>query len=102
MTQKRRSEKKLDSVLPESEYPQHPWNDPDNDGHNCVDCYPESIWKCDRYAHPGKSILPPLTEIPGLKFNSINDLLTDEDKKQIRDYGEACRIARAHAEGTLP
>lgn len=30
----------------------HFWNDPDGDGHNCVDCDPLSVWKCDRLAHP--------------------------------------------------
>lgn len=31
--------------------PIHPWNDPDGDGHNCADCPPDSMWKCDRDAH---------------------------------------------------
>lgn len=31
--------------------PNHPWNDPDGDGHNCVDCPSSSIWKCDEDAH---------------------------------------------------
>lgn len=31
--------------------PDHPWNDPDGDGHNCVGCSPDSIWKCDWAAH---------------------------------------------------
>jgi len=31
--------------------PLHVWNDPDGDGHNCADCGPESIWKCDAAAH---------------------------------------------------
>lgn len=31
--------------------PTHPW-DGMPDGHNCASCGPESIWKCDRPAHP--------------------------------------------------
>lgn len=31
--------------------PDHPWNDPDGDGHNCVNCPSSSIWKCDEAAH---------------------------------------------------
>ena len=31
--------------------PLHVWNDPDHDGHNCADCSPESMWKCDESAH---------------------------------------------------
>jgi hypothetical protein len=50
----------------------------------------------------GESVAPPLEPIEGLEFNSIDEILSDEDKKKIRNYGEACRIARAHAEGTLP
>jgi hypothetical protein len=29
----------------------HPWVDPDGDGHNCILCDPESIYKCDQAAH---------------------------------------------------
>jgi predicted Rdx family selenoprotein len=29
----------------------HIWNDPDGDGHNCIDCPNDSIWKCDESAH---------------------------------------------------
>lgn len=32
--------------------PTHPWNDPDDDGHDCADCPDVSMWKCDRWAHP--------------------------------------------------
>jgi hypothetical protein len=28
----------------------HPWNGTD-DGHDCADCHPESIWKFDRPRH---------------------------------------------------
>jgi hypothetical protein len=31
--------------------PTHPWNDPDNDGHNCIDCPTWSIWRCDEAVH---------------------------------------------------
>jgi len=34
--------------------PGHPWNG-DDEGHNCVDCDPMSVWKCDRPAHPPRS-----------------------------------------------
>lgn len=35
-----------------TERPTHYWNDPDGDGHNCAMCSSDSIWKCDRAAHP--------------------------------------------------
>lgn len=41
--------------------PAHDWNDPDGDGHTCVDCPPESIWKCDEYAHT--HVVDPLEKI---------------------------------------
>lgn len=31
--------------------PDHAWNDPDGDGHDCADCAPDSVWKCDEAAH---------------------------------------------------
>lgn len=34
--------------------PDHPWNDPDGDGHDCVDCPEFSIWRCSQDAHPGQ------------------------------------------------
>jgi len=37
--------------------PQHFWNDPDNDGHDCIDCMPGSIWRCDKAAHPTRPML---------------------------------------------
>lgn len=36
---------------PVTDEPTHPWNDPDGDGHNCVDCPSSSIWKCDKAHH---------------------------------------------------
>jgi hypothetical protein len=41
--------------------PMHDWNDPDGDGHTCVDCPPESIWKCDERAHD--TIVDPIERI---------------------------------------
>lgn len=49
----------IDSVMrrirvtedPKTTAPEHPWNDPDGDGHGCVDCPDGSIWACDRIAH---------------------------------------------------
>jgi hypothetical protein len=32
-------------------WPDHPWDDPDEDGHNCAGCNPDSIWKCDPASH---------------------------------------------------
>ncbi len=37
--------------------PDHPFNDPDRDGHTCVDCATESIWKCDAEAHSARDNL---------------------------------------------
>lgn len=34
-----------------STWPDHPWDDPDDDGHNCTGCAPDSVWKCDRAGH---------------------------------------------------
>lgn len=31
--------------------PLHAWNDPNDDGHDCANCAPDSTWKCDRDAH---------------------------------------------------
>lgn len=35
---------------PDNSEPMHPWNGTD-DGHDCADCHPESIWKCDKTRH---------------------------------------------------
>lgn len=32
--------------------PHHVFNDPDHDGHDCVDCPDWSPWRCDELAHP--------------------------------------------------
>jgi hypothetical protein len=32
--------------------PDHLFNDPDNDGHDCVDCPEWSVFRCDDLAHP--------------------------------------------------
>lgn len=83
----------------DEERPTHAWNDPDGDGHDCVDCHPESIWKCDRNAHPGESVLPPLTPIPGLENFDPDDLLTDEDKRSYSEWAEQYRITQIKAMG---
>lgn len=45
--------------------PHHLWNDPDGDGHNCVDCSPDSIWKCDKNAHPPELVNDPVARHNG-------------------------------------
>jgi hypothetical protein len=36
-----------------TERPDHPWDDPDGDGHNCVTCVEQnSLWRCDKDDHP--------------------------------------------------
>lgn len=45
--------------------PTHFWNDPDGDGHDCIDCPEGSIWRCDEPAHlpaPKVEIGPELRE----------------------------------------
>jgi hypothetical protein len=32
-------------------WPDHEWDDPDNDGHQCAGCGADSVWKCDPAAH---------------------------------------------------
>jgi hypothetical protein len=33
------------------EWPDHEWDDPDEDGHDCQGCDPDSTWRCDKAAH---------------------------------------------------
>ncbi len=67
---------------PTYDRPTHRWNDPDNDGHDCVACPSDSIWKCDEAAHPG-GVLPPLTPIKGLQVEDLSDLIAPEDKAKL-------------------
>ena len=85
---------------PEVGRPDHPWNDPDSDGHDCVDCDPMSIWKCDRAAHPG-GVLPALTDVPGLRLDSIDDLLSDDERKALNADLERMARQRRTAGGNL-
>jgi hypothetical protein len=32
-------------------WPDHAWDDPDDDGHQCAGCGADSVWKCDPAAH---------------------------------------------------
>jgi hypothetical protein len=32
-------------------WPDHAWDDPDDDGHQCAGCGIDSVWKCDPAAH---------------------------------------------------
>lgn len=84
--------------------PLHVWNDPDGDGHNCADCPSDSIWKCDEAAH-SQSILPDVTPILGLTFETPTDLLSPEKKaaleKSLRDNQRVRRQGAAEA-GRMP
>lgn len=63
-----------------NERPRHPFFDPDQDGHNCVLCSSDSIWKCDVAAHP----------------NDPYDWLTDEQRTQLRaDLAAMAKARRA-------
>jgi hypothetical protein len=62
------------------ERPTHPWNDPDDDGHDCADCPSDSMWKCDRLAHP---------------LGGAYDLLTTEQQATLQSsLEENARVRR--------
>jgi hypothetical protein len=73
--------------------PDHKWNDPDEDGHDCADCAPDSMWKCDRFVHL----------LGGMR--SAYDLLSPEQQSSLADElakGAAVRRRGGASAGTIP
>jgi hypothetical protein len=70
--------------------PIHAFNDPDGDGHNCVDCSPDSMWKCDYGAHLNGG---DATFIEGTSFSDPRELLSDKQQRELDEALE--RDARA-------
>lgn len=70
--------------------PLHVWNDPDGDGHNCADCAPDSMWKCDEAAH-----------FPSTAYGLLTEAERADLDRELREGAAQRRLGEASAR-TIP